>query len=256
MAQKTASQLKATLEAITTFPYPIRFYTTKQKFPIYPYCEILKTQSQSTDENVTDITKTDGFSLTLYVRYIRDFETEEANQTTIENLILTALEGFDFGASKLFMETKRWNRQALQRPFGSSSTIVISIIDRASTSGDGVLGAEMSLTIGHGSTNTVLKVLSLKEDIGPAMTSHYDDTRKRFVDPDNFNEGEFTLEYENTSTIETEIDGYRDSGNTIACRLTKKNTNKDFNGVFGATSRTGQYDKIERAVTKIYLIPS
>ena len=82
------------------------------------------------------------------------------------------------------------------------------------------------------------------------------DERKRFVDPDNFNEGEFTIEYENTSALETEIDGYRDTGNSIACRLIRKNVNKDFNAMFGATSKTGQYDKVERAVTRLYLIPS
>ena len=255
MADKTATQLKTALDALS-FPFPLKIYTTKQKFPIYPYLEIIKSQARSTDESITDITKTDGFSLTLYIRYIRDFATEEADQTTIEQTILSGLEAFDFGASKLFMETKRWSRSAIQKPFGSTSTISISITERTSTSGSGVLGAEMSMTIGRGSTDTVLQVLSLKEDIGPAMSSHYNDERKRFADPDNFNEGQFTLEYENTSAVETEIDGYRDSGNSIACRLTKKNTTKDFNAVFGATSRTGQYDKVERAVTTLYLIPS
>ena len=95
-----------------------------------------------------------------------------------------------------------------------------------------------------------------KEDIGPQIVSHYNDERKRFVDPDNFNEEEFTIEYENTSALETEIDGYRDTGNSIACRLIRKNVNKDFNAMFGATSKTGQYDKVERAVTRLYLIPS
>ena len=39
MASKTASEIKTTLEA-QTYPYPLRFYTTRQKFPIYPYVEI------------------------------------------------------------------------------------------------------------------------------------------------------------------------------------------------------------------------
>ena len=88
MASKTASEIKTTLEA-QTYPYPLRFYTTRQKFPIYPYVEIIK-EPQGTDENITDITKNDGFKITLHVRYIRDFDTEETNQTTIENTILSA----------------------------------------------------------------------------------------------------------------------------------------------------------------------
>ena len=255
MAQKTASDIKTTLEAVTTYPYPIRFYTTRQKFPIYPYVQIIK-EPQSTDETITDISKNDGFRITLHVRYVRNFDTEEANQTTVENLILSALEGQDFGTAKLYSESKTWSRTPMERPFGSQSVITVRIVDKASKSGSGVLGAEMTMTIGRGSTNTVLTLLSIKEDIGPQMVSHYNDIRKRYVDPDNFNEGEFTIEYENTTAVETEIDGYRDSGNSIACRLTKKNTNKDFNAVFGATSRTGQYDRVERAVTRLYLIPT
>lgn len=254
MASKTASEIKTTLEA-QTYPYPLRFYTTRQKFPIYPYVEIIK-EPQGTDENITDITKNDGFKITLHVRYIRDFDTEETNQTTIENTILSALEGQDFGTAKLYSESKTWSRQPMTKPFGSQSVIVVRITDRASKSGSGVLGSEMTMTIGRGSTNTVITLLSIKEDIGPQIVSHYNDERKRFVDPDNFNEGEFTIEYENTSALETEIDGYRDTGNSIACRLIRKNVNKDFNAVFGATSKTGQYDKVERAVTRLYLIPS
>ena len=254
MASKTSGDIKTTLEA-QTFPYPLRIYTTRQKFPIYPYVEIIK-EPQGSDESITDITKNDGFKITLHVRYIRDFDTEEANQTTIENTILSALEGQDFGTAKLYSESKTWSRQPMTKPFGSQSVIVVRITDRASKSGSGVLGSEMTMMIGRGSTNTVITLLSIKEDIGPQIVSHYNDERKRYPDPDNFNEGSFVMEYENTSSLETEIDGYRDSGNSISCRFVKKNVNKDFNAVFGATSRTGQYDKVERAVTTIYLIPS
>ena len=256
MASKTATQIKTTLDAVTTYPYTIRFYTTRQKYPIYPYCEVIKTPPQSTTEDVTDVTKSEGFKITLYIKYVRGFDTEEADQTTIENLMLTALESQDFGSSKLYMERKDWMRTAINDPFGMSSSITISITDRASTSGSGILGSEMTMTIGRGSTNTAIQVLGLVEEIGPSMTSHYNDERKRFVDPDAFNEGEFSLDYENTPALETEIDGYRDSGATVACRLAKKNTNKDFNAVFGNTRKTGQYDKVERATTKIFVIPS
>ena len=254
MASKTASDIKSTLEA-GSYPYPVRFYTTKQRFPIYPYCEIIKAP-QSTNEGVTDTSKDDGFSITLYVKYMRGLEVEEEDQTTIENTILSLLEAQDFGTSKLYSETKSWSRLPMQKPFGSQSTITIKVVDRVSTSGSGVLGSEMTMVIGYGSTDTSVTILSLKEDIGPTISSHYNDERKRYIDPDNFNEGEFTLEYENTSVIESEIDGYRDTGNSISCRLTRKTTNKDFNAVFGATVKTGQYDKIERAVTKMYLVPA
>ena len=126
MASKTATQIKTTLEGVT-FPYPIRFYTTKQKYPIYPYCEIVKTPPQSTTEDVTDVTKSEGFKITLYIKYVRGFDTEEADQTTIENSMLTALEAQNFGAGKLYMERKDWARTAIPEPFGMSSTITITI---------------------------------------------------------------------------------------------------------------------------------
>ena len=99
MASKTATQIKTTLEALT-YPYVVRFYTFEPKFPVYPYVSVIKTQPQSTtSENVTDITKTEAFEIKLHVRYTRSQADEEADQTTIENSILSAIETQDLGTS-------------------------------------------------------------------------------------------------------------------------------------------------------------
>ena len=183
MASKTATDIKSTLET-GSYPYPIRFYTTKQRFPIYPYCEIIKVP-QSTDEDVTDTSKNDGFSITLYVKYMRGLELEEENQTTIENTILSLLEAQDFGTSKLYQETKSWSRSPIQKPFGSQSTITIKVVDRVSTSGSGVLGSEMTMIIGHGTTNTSVTVLSLNKIFVPAMFTKSMDNPKTSIVQNN-----------------------------------------------------------------------
>ena len=218
MASKTATQIKTTLEALT-YPYTVRFYTYEPKYPVYPYVSVVKTQPQSTtSENITDITKPEAFAITLHVRYTRSQSAEEADQTTIENTILGAIETQDFGTSYLFMEQKRWQRNSIDRPiYGSTSTITITITEKSSTTGSGVLGAETSLVISGGST---IKILGLEQQEGTGIVSHHIDSGEVFRDATTFDRGQITITYESTNAIDSEIATIRDSGDDKNITLT------------------------------------
>ena len=251
MASKTATQIKTTLEALT-YPYVVRFYTFEPKFPVYPYVSVIKTQPQSTtSENVTDITKTEDFEIKLHFRYTRSQADEEADQTTIENSILSAIETQDFGTSYLFSETKRWIRNTIDRPiYGSTSSITISLTDKASTTGSGILGAETSLAISGGST---IKILGLDQSEGVGVVSHHIDSGEVLRDATTFDRGQITITYESSNAIDSEIATIRDSGDDKNITLTKKGSAKQFVVKFGQTSKRGQFDSVERATTTLYV---
>jgi hypothetical protein len=251
MASKTATQIKTTLEA-KTYPYKIRFYTFEPKYPVYPYISVVKTQPQSTtQENITDITKSEAFEIKLHIRYTRLQATEEADQTTIENTILSAIETQDFGTSFLFMEQKRWQRNTTDRPiYGSESAITVTLTDKASTSGSGILGAETSFAISGGST---IKILGLEQQEGAGTVSHHIDSGEVFRDITTFDRGVITITYESTNALDSEIQTIREAGDDKNITLTKKGTAKNFIVKFGNTSKRGQFDNIERATTTLYV---
>ena len=251
MASKSATQIKTSLEA-ETYPYAVRFYTFNPKYPVYPYITIIKTLPQATtSQDITDTTKTEAFEIKLHVRYTRSQATEEADQTTIENTILSAVEIQDFGTSYLFMESKRWQRQDIPRPiYGSESSIIITITEKTSTSGSGILGAETTLAIQDGSTITIL---ALDQSEGASLVSHHQDTGEIFRDIGEFERGAITITYESTNAIDSEISTIRDAGDDKNITLTKKGTAKKFVVKFGGTTKRGQFDNIERATTALYV---
>mgnify|MGYP000910650122 CR=1 FL=1 len=225
MVAKTATDIKNTLEA-QSYPFAIKFYTFKPRYPIYPYIMVRKSQPESTRETITDVTKTNAFEIILAIRYTRSQDLEEANQTTIENTIISALESQDFGATAKFGEDKKWNRTPITTPiYGSQSTINVTITDMASQSGSGILGAETTLTIQGGST---IKILGIDQSEGASVTTHKQDSGEVFRDVTGFERGDITITYESTNAIDSEIATIRDSGDDKNITLTKKGVAKKF----------------------------
>ena len=251
MTAITATALKTILDVKADYPHattrPLQFYTTEQKYPIFPYVVIRKSPPQSSEETITDTTKKDGFVITLYLRYTRAQSLEEAEQTTIENTILSKLETASFGANALYFESKQWNRTPIPQLYGSKSTIQVIITDKISTSGSGVLGSEMTLEIVGGST---IQLLSLSSTEGPSLEAHSDDSGTVTRTVQEIDQGDFFFEYESTAALDTEIAALRDVGDSVNVILKKGVTIKNVNAIFGTTSKRGQFDNIERATTR------
>jgi hypothetical protein len=251
MASITATALKTTLEG-GTYPYTLRFRTTEPKYPIYPYVLIRKSKPQGTDEDHVTVTKRDGFEITLFVRYTRDQEKEEADQTTIENAILVLLEAQNFGASHLFTESKNWQRQPMQRMYGSQSRIIINITDIISKSGSGIIGANDKIEL-NAPSGTLIQVLRLSDNRGTSVDSHMTDDGKSWWDPTSSEVHSIDFTYESTTALDTTINTAADARNEIQGRLQRGGVTTNYTFLVGKTTKAGQFDNIERATTTLYV---
>ena len=245
MSSLSSADLQKILEKLD-YPYPVRFSTTTPKFPIYPYITIRKQPPVSTTTDVTDINQTDGFEITLFVRYTRDQGTEERDQSNIETIILSAIENTDFGASAVYMESRHWNRVPVPRPYGSQSILKIQVTDKRSASGEGILGSEMSLQTAHGN----IRLFSLSTQEGPTLTQDSGDDGILYRDAGQVDTGDITFEWESTPTNDAIVRGLS-NGEFQTVILVKGAVKRTILVLFGATTKRGQFDKVERATTRL-----
>ena len=246
MTVPTATAIKTAIDGIKDFPYPIRVYTYTPKFSLFPYITVRKTPPVQIERDVITKTTREGFEITLYIRYTRKQEDEEANQTTIETLILDEVDQIDFGASALYMESRNWQRTAIPKLYGSQSKLSIIVVDKSSISGEGVLGSETTLTLPSGSK---VKILALNSREGPALDTHVDDDAITFRDFSAIDQGDYTMEYESIPTINNEIRSIS-LGSNVNVTLVKGGVTRPLSVLFGETSKRGQFDIIERATTR------
>ena len=252
MASITATQLKATLEA-ETYPYTLRIYTYVPKYPIYPYVSIRKIKPQGSQEDITTVTKTDGFEVKLHIRYTRDMDKEEQDQTTVENTILGALEDQDFGAVALFSESKQWQRQPLQRLYGSTSTIMVTITDMESKSGSGILGYTDKIELNSDGSPTQIQLLRYADNYGTSMDSHMNDAGKSYWDITSSEVHTIDMTYEATTTLDTILKTAMDSREDVKGKLLRGGATTNYTFLVGKTTKAGQFDNIERATTTLYI---
>ena len=254
MASITASALKTTLEAEkANYPYTIRFFTAVPKYPIYPYVTIRKIKPQGTQEDVVTITKTDGFEVKLHIRYTRDVAKEEADQTTVENVILAALEAQDFGTQALFSESKTWQRQPLQKLYGSTSTIMITITDIISKSGSGIGGHTDKIELNSDGTPTLIQLLRMEDQRGTTTDAHLNDQGQSFWDPISSEGHSINATYESTTDLDSIINTAADLKEEIKGKLQRGGVTTNYLFLVGRTTKSGQFDNIERATTTFYV---
>jgi len=244
MTALTATDIKTILENLE-YPYPIRFMTTIPKFPIYPYITIRKQPPVSTTEDATDVNQTDGFDIVINIKYTRDQGLEEQYQTTIETTILNALENTDFGTSAVYFESKQWNRVAIPRLYGSQSILRVLVTDKLSASGEGVLGSQMEIKTAFGN----IGIFSLNTQEGVMLDEGRGDLGVLYRDAAGFELGDYTFEWEANATNNTIVKALS-NGDRQTITLVKGPTSMDLFGLFGMTSKRGQYDKVERATTR------
>ncbi len=252
MVSITASVLNTALEA-ETYPYTITFYDYVPKFALFPYCVVRKSQPQGSNETVTDITKREAFEVTLYIRYTRQQTAEEADQTTIENTILTKLETIDFGTAALFSENKNWQRTPIQKLYGSQSRIQIDIVDKASKSGAGILGYTDKIEFNSEGVATQIQCLAFNESRGTNMDTHVNDVGQSIWDPTSSETMTITMTYESTTARDTLINGLADGRIENNGKLIRGGVTTNYKFLVGNTTKAGQFDNIERATTNLYV---
>jgi len=129
----TAAAIKTILDGLT-YPEPIHIYdyvvpTARRK---YPSIEVdnegseIRRQTPHIQENAQ------RFMIHLYYRARASATNDVAAEKLIEDVIMAGLEGTTLGSSKIFLETKDWNRNYIDRPIHHiHSTLTVFVTDLA-----------------------------------------------------------------------------------------------------------------------------
>lgn len=245
---------------LKTGTYPIsqkslQYYQQKQKYPIYPFVEVSKVQS---DSNTTDIEKTaieQTFEIRFYMKYTRQEEFEEPDRLATENEMLRVLENNDFiPVGLIFFESKSWNTNIIDESiYGSRSVLRFTIKDSTPTGGVGVIGALDKIELNSQGTPLQIQILSINERKGFSIDTHTSDDRITQYSPERLIKfGEFTITYKQTPAIKAIIDSISASGDFNNGKIIKNGTPTNLTFNIGQTSSQGSYGDVEKATTTFY----
>ena len=240
----------------------LSYYQQKQKFPIYPFVEVRKIQSNSATTDIQKESEEQVFEIRFYMKYTAPESVEEADRIATENEILARITAKDWIPTGVIqLESKTWNTSIIEDPiYGSKSILRFSIKDVDTTSGGGLIGADDKLELNSGIAGTfTIQILGLQTNQGFSMDSHFNDTREKIYDPNQLVKfGEFTITYENTNAIQTAIKAINDLGVTNNGKYIRGKTSdgtlqtQQFSFLIGDTRTSGNYGDIERATTTFY----
>jgi hypothetical protein len=240
----------------------LSYYQQKQKFPIYPFVEVRKVQSNSATTDIQKESEEQVFEIRFYMKYTAPESVEEADRIATENEILARITAKDWIPTGVIqLESKTWNTSIIEDPiYGSKSVLRFSIKDVDTTSGSGLIGADDKLELNSGIAGTfTIQILGLQTNQGFSMDPHFNDVREKIYDPNQLVKfGEFTISYENTNAIQTAIKAINDLGITNNGKYIRGKTSdgtlqtQQFSFLIGNTTTAGNYGDIEKATTTFY----
>jgi len=161
----------------------LSYYQQKQKFPIYPFVEVRKVQSDSNLTDVIKTTKEQTFEIRFYMKYTRPESVEEADRLLTENVILGVLESADIEPSSIiYFENKTWNTSIIDEAiYGSRSVLRFTVKDISSTTGTALIGSGDQIELNSQATPLSIQILALNTAKGFSVDSHTDDERKNTI---------------------------------------------------------------------------
>jgi len=248
------------IDILKTGSYPssqknLSYWQQKQKFPLYPFVEVRKVQS---DSNTTDVQKTSieqVFEIRFYMKYTRPEAVEEADRLLTENEIVDVLEAANIEPPDIiYFESKQWMTSVIDdQIYGSRSVLRFTVRDISSTSGVGLIGSGDKIELDSNGTPLQIQVLSITTQQGFSIDKHYLDERKAVYDPDLLIPfGEFTITYETSPATTAEIKAISDSGEITQGKLIKGGVETQYEFHIGQTNSTGRYGEIETSTTTFY----
>ncbi len=253
----TQSEVIAILETGTypTTQKALNYYEQKQKFPVFPYVEVRKVQS---DSSITEVQKTSTdqtFEVRFYMKYTRPEAVEEADRLATENEILNVLQTADIEPTGIiYFESKQWNTTIIDDSiYGSRSVLRFSVKDITSTTGSGIIGSGDQIEVNSASTPLRIQILGLSTRKGFTVDTHHTDDRRAVYDPNHLIvDGEFTVTYEQTVATKAIIDTISASGSDNNGKFVRGGVETNFSFLVGQTTTQGSYGEIERATTTFY----
>jgi len=248
------------IDILKTGVYPtsqksLSYHQQKVKYPIYPFVEVRKVQS---DSNTTDVLKTgkdQAFEIRFYMKYTRPEAVEEADRLATENEMLRVLENADIEPSGIiYFESKNWNTSIIDDAiYGSKSVLRFTVKDVSSTTGSGFIGSGDKIELNSQTTPVQIQILNISERKGFSIDTHFNDERVAQYDPNTLIKfGEFTITYERTSALKTLIDDLSASGTINNGKIIKGGSSTNLSFFVGQTTASGSYGEIEKATTTFY----
>lgn len=240
---------------VTPYPYTFLFFYQEEKFPIYPRCEVVRTQSDSDTTETTKLSKDVTYEIRLYTKYTRLPQIEETDRENIEKIITDTLEAYDFlPTQKIYFESKQWSHRVIDEDVrGSVSTLRFKYTEISSTTGSGIVGSTTTWEVNSQATPTVIKVLNFTFDGGVDIAEHNQDDGTIQYDPVRNDTGTITITYENTTTIDSLVKSLTDAMTENNGRFIHGGISTNYTFLFGATVKSNSYGDIERATTTIHL---
>ena len=238
----------------------LSYYEQKQKFPIYPFVEVRKVQSNSATTDIQKESEEQVFEIRFYMKYTAPESVEEADRIATENELLARITAKDWIPTGVIqLETKTWRTDIIEEPiYGSKSVLRFTIKDVDTTSGSGLIGADDKLELNSGLASVfTIQILGISTDQGFTMDPHFNDEREKVYGAYQLIKyGEFTITYENTNAIQNAIKLINDTGSGCNGRYIRgKGANqqiKQFSFQIGNTTTQGTYGEIEKATTTFY----
>lgn len=170
--------------------------------------------------DVTD--ERNRFEVRLFIKLTRNDDSEIDDLAAIESEIIAQLEAATLADKQIVLEQKTWNRGQIARNdlnvHGIQSTLTVIVLEKKSTSGSGIIGSEMTLSIG-----TISNMIILGETGGEGRESGRvsDDTGITKVSKGK-RTGQRFWEYEYTSARYSEIDTLIENDSEITATVTEK----------------------------------
>ncbi len=248
------------IDILETGTYPttqkaLAYYQQKQKFPIYPFVEVRKVQS---DSNTTDVQKTtieQTFEVRYYQKWTRPEDVEEADRLATENEILNVLETANIEPPDIiYFESKQWMTTNIDdQIYGSKSVLRFTVRDIATTSGVGLIGSGDKIELNSNTTPLQIQVLAITTAQGFSVDKHHTDEKKAVYDPNLLIlHGEFQITYETSPNTTSVIKAISDSGDLNQGKLIKNGVETQYEFYVGQTNSTGRYGEIETSTTTFY----
>jgi len=234
----------------------LTYYQQKQKFPIYPFVEVIKI-SDSNQTDINKLTSQESFEIRFYVKYTRAEEYEESDRLETENEMLRVLENNDFiPTGVIHFEEKAWSTSLIDDEiFGSRSVLRFAIKDVLATNNIGVIGSRDKIELNSDTTPLQIQILAMSATFGLNVTKHYDDQKLAFYDPVNsVRHGEFSITYKNTSDIESVIRQLASNRNEVKGKLIIGGVTTKYLFLVGGSNVSGNYGDVQKTTTDFFSV--
>jgi len=233
----------------------VKDYASDIKRRKYPVVEVVNTQPDGTEADIRVTRTAQKFIVNVYIRKRGVGSDETVQIKAIEDSILTKLDNSVLGSGTLFTENKTWSRSAtvIDKPVSHyESSLNVLVNDEASTSGDGVLGAEMLLTVGANPVLANLQILSKPVERETEGTEDIkDDTLTRVRVAPTGDAHSFFAEVEYTQARMDALRTLKAAHAKFSYTLTRKGVPEVADGFLTEMSHGSGYEELETIVLRI-----